>query len=121
MRTYATDVSAGSFVEIRRLWSEENLKIAFAKTLTTESLPDRTNTVAFMDGPLVLAGLTAEERTLHGDVAHLDTLLKQDQERHHGWWNTGSYRAVNQDVGMRFVPLNDIVDETYTIYFPVVS
>jgi len=34
-------------------------------------------------------------------------------------WLLPNYRAVGQDRGLRFKPLYDIVDEPYTVYFPV--
>ena len=81
-------------------------------------LPDAPDTVAFMDGAVVLAGLCDEERILYGDKDKPRTLLTPDNERQWGTWLTG-YRTVNQDAGLRFVPLNEITDETYTVYFPV--
>jgi hypothetical protein len=107
------------FLALRCVWKDDRIRLIFPKALTAEPLPDRPDTVAFLDGPLVLAGLVGEERTLYGDAAMPETLLTPDQERHHGWWNTGYYRTVGQAVGTRFLPLNEIRDETYSVYFPV--
>lgn len=43
------------------------------------------------------------------------------QERRHSWWNAHTWRTVGQDRGMRFMALNEVTDETYTLYFPVVE
>ncbi len=72
-----------------------------------------------MDGPLVLAGLVNEERTLLVDIEKPPSLLQVDQEKHHSWWQTGSYRTKNQERNFRFIPLYDVSDETYCVYFPV--
>jgi len=107
------------FILLRRVWSQDVIHLEFRKALTVEPLPDRPDQVAFMDGPLVLAGLVGEERTLYGDVCNPASLLIPDQERHHGWWNTGFYRTVGQDPGLRFVPISEVRDEVYGVYFPV--
>jgi len=109
------------FATIKRDWKNESLRWILPKTLTTISLPDALEVVAFMDGPIVLAGIVDEERTLIGDASNPQTLLEPDQERHHGWWQTGTYRTKGQDRGFRFKPLYEVRDETYCVYFPVRS
>ena len=71
-----------------------------------------------MDGPIVLAGLSDEERLLRGDKDNPQTILVPDNEGGTGGWRT-QYRAVNQERGLRFIPLLDVRDERYTVYFPV--
>ena len=115
-QTIATGPS--SFVEIRRTWSDDRIRIELPKALTTCPLPDRPEAVAFMDGPVVLAGLCDEERTLHGDKDHPETLLIPDHEREWSTWK-GWYRTAGQARGIRFVPLYEVRDERYTVYFPV--
>ena len=82
-------------------------------------LADRPDAVAVLDGPVVLAGLTGQESVLFGDADEPASFLTPDQERHHSWWRTGTYRTVGQPSGIRFVPLAEIRDEPYTVYFPV--
>ena len=67
---------------------------------------------------VVLAGLCDEERALVGDARQPEALLVPDNEREWGIWLPG-YRAVGQQRGLRFRPLHAIVDEPYTVYFPV--
>jgi hypothetical protein len=71
-----------------------------------------------MDGPVVLAGLTEEERLLHGNPAAPETILAPDNEREWTNW-IPSYRAVGQARGLRFIPLYEVRDERYTVYFPI--
>ena len=114
----AVSTVPSSFVAIRRTWSDDRVRIELPKALTACPLPDRPDTVAFMDGPVVLAGLCDEERTLHGDKDHPETLLIPDHEREWSTW-TGWYRAAGQARGIRFVPLYEVRDERYTVYFPI--
>jgi len=113
-------VSTGpsSFHEIRRTWQEDRVQVELPKTLSTCSIPDQPDTVAFMDGPVVLGGLCDEERMLYGDKDDPETMLTADDEREWSTWKPG-YRTCNQERGFRFVPLYDIRDERYTVYLPV--
>ncbi|HZQ29386.1 MAG TPA: beta-L-arabinofuranosidase domain-containing protein [Acidimicrobiales bacterium] len=106
------------FRTITRAWTDNVVKVELPRALTTAPLPDRPDTVAFLDGPVVLAGLCDEERALVGDAADPATMLTADNEREWDYWN-GSYRTVGQDRGIRFLPLHEVVDEPFTLYFPV--
>ena len=121
-------VSGGpsSFHEIRRTWRDATVRVELPRALSTCPLPDEPDTVAFMDGPVVLAGLCDEERTLYGDKDNPESMLTPDDEREWTTWKPG-YRTCNQERGFRFVPLYEIgdgrgdgcSDERYTVYFPI--
>jgi hypothetical protein len=70
-----------------------------------------------MDGPVVLAGLIDEERTLSGSLAQLDSLLTPDNEREWTTWQQ-SYRTRGQAHNFRLIPLHEVRDQRYTVYFP---
>jgi hypothetical protein len=106
------------FASIRRTWEKDEVRVVLAHGLTCWSLPDRSDTVAFMDGPVVLAGLVGEERMLFGDIRDPSTMLIPDDEREWQTWKNG-WRTVDQPVGWRFKPLYEIGNEVYTVYFPV--
>lgn len=111
---------SSSYYELSSVWHDgDTIIVELPKKLTTERLPGETETAAFMDGPIVLAGLVDEERRLYGDLEHPELLLVPDRERHHGWWNPGYYKTAGQDRGIRFIPLYEIKDEAYTVYFPI--
>ncbi|MEU4160853.1 beta-L-arabinofuranosidase domain-containing protein [Actinoplanes sp. NPDC026670] len=109
------------FIVLDRAWSDELVDITLATEVTAHPLPDEPGHVAFTDGPIVLAGLVGEERTLRGDPADAAALLRPDRERHHSWWNAGTYRTHGQNRGIRFIPLYDVTQQEYTVYFPVSS
>jgi DUF1680 family protein len=111
---------ASSFAAIDRTWADgDRVRVEFPKSLTAEELPGEPGTYAFMDGPILLAGLAGEERRLQGDWARPETLLVPDRERNHSWWNTGYYRTRGLDRGFRFIPLYEVKEQKYTVYFPV--
>ena len=110
-------------------WQQEAVHIRLPKELTAVPLADRLDTVAFMDGPVVLAGVLGygdtppgkdllEERTLLGDGSDPSSILIPDNVREWDYWR-GDYRTRGQPVNIQFVPLYAIRDERYGVYFPV--
>ncbi len=109
-----------SFYAIRRSWDEARVSVTLPKSLTCEPLPDDPSRVAFMDGPVVLAGLCDGEYKLRGNRDRAETMLAPHNEREWADWKAG-YRSVGQRVNLRFLPLHEVVDQPYTVYFPVGS
>ena len=114
------DGGPSSLVALRRTWRDDVVHIELPKQLTSCPLPDEPDTVAFLDGPVVVAGLCDQEVVLHGDPMVPASMLKPDTEREWTVWRQG-YRSVGQPAGLRFVPLHEVKDEPFAIYFPVVS
>jgi len=108
----------GTFVTLRRAWQEDTIRLELPMAVTTCPLPDAPGTMAFMQGPVVLAGVCDEERTLTTDGEDPAALLVADNEREWGNWLRG-YKVTGQERGLRFKPLYEIVDERYTVYFPI--
>jgi hypothetical protein len=106
------------FATIHRVWGNDEVIVRLAHGLTCWPLPDRPNTVAFLYGPVVLAGLVKEERMLYGDIDDPASMLTPDDEREWQTWKNG-WRTVDQPVGWRFKPLYEIGHDVYTVYFPV--
>jgi len=107
-----------SFLSLEHSWTQNMLRLELPMSLRSQSLPDRPESVAFLEGPVLLAGLCEEERALHGDPTHPERLLIPDGEREWGNWKIG-YRTAGQEHGLRFIPLYEVVDEAYTVYFPL--
>jgi uncharacterized protein len=106
------------FLCFKRAWEKDELRVIFPYGLHVWPLPDRPDTFAFMNGPIVLAGLVGEERTLFGDINDPHTMLLADDERQWQTWKSG-WRTLDQLVGWRFKPLYEIGNEAYTVYFPI--
>ena len=112
------EAAASGFLSLKRAWSHDQVRIVFPKQLTVSPLPDRPDTMAFLDGPVVLAALTSGEVTLTGDPSQPSTLLVPDDEREWSTW-LGGYRTVGQRSNLRFVPLSTVTDQAYTVYCEV--
>jgi uncharacterized protein len=110
--------SPSSFVSIKRVWGHDRVRITLPKSVTASPLADRPGTMAFLDGPVVLAALSGEAVTIDGDPAAPQSLLVADNEREWARW-LGGYRTVNQGHNLRFVPLHTVTDEAYTVYCEV--
>ncbi|TFD87060.1 hypothetical protein E3T61_14470 [Cryobacterium lactosi] len=95
-----------------------SVDIAFPFALRAVPIPDEPTTVAFVEGPVVLAGLVDREVSLNGDPSSAASLLTPDNERQWTEWLRG-YRSVGQPSTIRFRPVHEIVDEPYSLYFPI--
>ena len=107
------------FVSLRREWKDgDTVRILLPQTIRAVSLPEDKNTVAFLYGPVLLAGLCGEERRLEvpagSDPA---ALLVHDGEREWGSWRD-TFKVTGQAQGFRFLPMYQIGYELYTTYFP---
>lgn len=117
----ATSVSwrtEGRFVELDHPGGSSVVDLEFPFALRTIPIPDEPSTVAFAEGPVVLAGLVDREVALEGDPDDPSTLLTADDERQWTQWLV-RYRTVGVNAGIRFVPLHEVTDERYSVYFPV--
>ena len=105
------------FVTLKRTWKENEIVVTLPKAVMVWPLPERPDTVAFLDGPVALAGLIEEERTLYYKEKPEEILVPYDERR---WadWLTG-WKTINQPVNFVFKPIYKIGYETYTTYFPV--
>ena len=108
----------GGFLLLRREWNDDTVTLSLPKNLRTWPLPDRPDEAAFLDGPVALAGLCGEARTLYGDPAKPEDFFTPDSERKWNAWRP-FWRTVNQPVNIRFAPLYAIGYEPYTVYFPI--
>ncbi|MGZ0069343.1 beta-L-arabinofuranosidase domain-containing protein [Microbacterium arborescens] len=120
VRSDVAAVRRGRFVEIDHRGGRAEVELGFGFELRTVPIPDEPETVAFVEGAVVLAGLVDRETPLVGDITDPATLLAADDERQWSQWLT-RYRSVGRSSGIRFVPLNEVVDERFAVYFPVVA
>lgn len=106
------------YAVIEKIWSEDKIIVRMPKSLRCQSLADNPDMVAFLDGPVLLAGLIGEERMIYGDKNRPETMLAPHHEREWNYWR-GDYKTVGQMNGFYFKPLKEIGREPYTVYFPV--
>ena len=111
-------VDAG-FTEIRHPGGTTRIELTLPSAVSAVGIPDEPDTVAFVDGPVVLAGLVDREVSLYGDPRSSD-VLAPDNERQWSEWLRG-YRTTRQPANVRFVPLHEITDEAFSVYFPMIG
>ena len=109
-----------SYTSIDQIWHDDEVVLEFPKKLICCPLPGKEDYAAFMDGPVVLAGLTDEEHALEIDCERPESALTVFREREWNNWIT-EYRTFGRNPKIRFIPLNEVVDERYTVYFPLVN
>ncbi len=108
----------GTFAALKIGGNENTVHLEFAKAITAEPLPGEEDMVAFLDGPVVLAGLCDEERILYVSGREPEKLLKADNEREWDKWKR-TYKTVGQERGIRFIPLYEVGYQPYSVYFPL--
>lgn len=108
----------GSFQSVTRTWTTNRIHLELPSVLRAVPLPDQPETVAFMDGPVVLAGLVDERRTLVGEVGDPASMLEPVEEFELGIWYR-HWMTKGQASDFKLVPLHEVTDERYTVYFPV--
>ena len=107
------------YILLDQVWNKDSIRIWFPAVLALDTLPDMPELAAVMEGPIVLAGLCEKDRGLtmeHHDPA---TALRFNTEHTYSTfpWQQSTYRTAHQDVNFTFVPLYDVTDEQYTVYF----
>ncbi|MDE7360470.1 MAG: glycoside hydrolase family 127 protein [Oscillospiraceae bacterium] len=107
------------WLNIKKQWSGDTLQILFSSGVVMETLPDRSDLSAAVDGPIVLAGLTDSDCGLIGDFDDPDTFMYPQTEHIYDTypWKQNCYVTKHQSKNILFKPLYEITDETYTVYF----
>lgn len=107
------------YLDIERTWTNDVINLYFTVSLTTSALPDMPERTAFLEGPIVLAGLCDKDCGIAVNNDRPETTLTYVTEHTYDTfpWQQSTYRTVNCREDITFVPLYDITDEPYTIYF----
>ena len=84
--------------------------------ITRWPLSDAPEYNAFLDGPVLLAGLTKKERTLY-EKEGKELLVPREERKWSTWGN--QYQTVGQPINFELKPLYEIGREAYTVYFPI--
>ncbi len=119
----------GSFVAVSKAWKQgDKVEVAFPFSLRLESMPDDSNRVAVMYGPLVLAGILGPEKDTNvRDPLYVPVMMTSS--RHPEEWTepvedvTNGFRT--NDVGkprdVQLQPFYGIYDKHYSIYWDLFS
>ncbi len=106
-------------IVLERQWKEDTVFIAFEDVIEMERLPDMPYLAAAVEGPIVLAGLTDKDCGLVGDFEEPEKIFDERAEHTYSTfpWKQNTHITKNQPVNIDFVPLYEVKDETYTVYF----
>lgn len=114
-----TSVSlADGFAHVGHRGGDTVVELSLPTALRSIPIPDEPKTVAFASGPVVLAGLVDHEPSLSARGSSPESILVPDNERQWTQWLL-RYRTVGQARSIRFLPLHEIEDQRFSVYFPI--
>jgi DUF1680 family protein len=99
------------FLVFKRAWRGQKITMTFDKQIERIPMPGDDKLVAFMDGPVVLAGLCDGEIKIPASEP-----FRPIDARHWTFWR-GHHISTTLDKNIRFIPLHEITDQPYTVYF----
>lgn len=106
------------FLNIKKTWKDEEVIVYLPAAVTEASLSDMPEKAAVMEGPIVLAGISDNDYGIKAP-AGIPSVLRKAQEHTYSTfsWQQSTYRTVSQDRETTFVPLYEVTDENYTVYW----
>lgn len=107
------------YFDVDRTWKNDTVNIYFPAAVTMSSLPDMPQLTAFAEGPVVLAGLCEKDCGIYMKDGDPESALAYTTEHTYSTfpWQQSVYRTANQPENFDFIPLYDVTDEHYTVYF----
>ena len=107
------------FIDIDRTWENDTVNIYFPSALTVSTLPDMPRLTAFSEGPVVLAGLCDKDCGIYMDNDAPESAITYVTEHTYSTfpWQQSVYRTINQPENFDLIPVYDVTDEKYTVYF----
>ncbi len=107
-----------NYIEIRRVWDNDEITLFLPPKITTSKLPDLEKNFAILEGPIVLAALSDIERVIDADIENIEDSLSPQYEHTYEIfpWKQSCYRTKNQIENFDFIPLYEVTEERYTIY-----
>ena len=111
------------YIVLSRAWGKDILDVFFPSEVRCEPLPGDAGLFSLVDGPVVLAGLTQEDRPVAGDLSDPASFLLPETPHTYSTfvWQQNTYRTRNQAVNFRLIPLYDVLDEPYTVCFSALT
>lgn len=111
------------YIEISRKWEEDTVDVFFPSKVRFERLEGAEDLVCAVDGPIVLAGLIDRDVGICGDLDDPESILLPEQSHTYGAfvWTQNVYMTRRQRENFRVIPLYEVTDEKYTIYFSSVT
>jgi DUF1680 family protein len=115
-----------SYATIRRTWRDGDVvRVATPMALHTQAMPDDPSLKAVMYGPLVLAGVMDDKTPIADDVN--TGYLRQNPDINPATWlkpvpgKPLTFRTVGQPHDLTFIPLYDVIDQRFGVYWDLVA
>ena len=91
----------------------------FPSEVRFEKLEGAEEMVCAVEGPIVLAGITDRDCGITGDLSKPDEILLPELSHTYGAfvWTQSTYMTRKQTPNFRLIPLYEVTDEKYTVYF----
>ena len=108
------------YIVLNRKWGEEEtVDVFFPSEVRFEKLEGAEELVCAVEGPIVLAGLTDHDGGIEGNLNDPESILLPELSHTYGAfvWTQNTYLTRKQKENFRVVPLYEITDEKYTVYF----
>ena len=107
------------YINVSGIKNGDAIELFLPSEVRAERLPDMPYLAAFVDGPIVLAGLTEDIDVIEGDFDNPAEFM--DEVTEHAYdifvWLQNNYRTKKQNKNFKLIPLYDVKDEEYTLYF----
>ena len=118
-KTYSQKDNKDGYIYIPSCSNGDVIELYFPSEVRAERLADMPYQAAFVDGPIVLAGLTEDVDVISGDFDAPSEFLDKVSERTYDTfvWLQNNYRTKRQNKNFKLIPLYDVKDEAYTLYF----
>lgn len=101
-----------SYHAIKRTWRKgDTVELILPQKLWLCPLPDEERKASLMYGPLVMAGITDREEVIQGSVSNMANWIKKSDEKRL------LFHAHGQAGDLDFIPLFEITDQKFGIYF----
>lgn len=111
------EIKEGWFI-LEDSWKDNVISICFSPKLYTVCCDDREDLIAFMEGPIVLAGLTEGDYGIKMKNKPEEVLFPLYEHIYASFtWKQSTYETINQEKNFTFIPLYEVMDEKYTVYF----
>lgn len=110
--------ATNGWICLSKEWKEDEITVFFPSKVRLVDLPGNEEMACLMEGPIVLAGLIDADLGLKNS-ANLDKALIQLNEHCYATfpWKQSSYQTQGQDKNFPVIPLYEVTDEKYTVYF----
>lgn len=107
------------YLVLNRTWGRDEIDVFFPSKVVFEPLEGAEELVCAVDGPVVLAGLTDHDGGLKGNLEDPDSILLPEMSHTYGAfvWTQNVYLTRRQKESFRMIPLYEVTNEPYTVYF----